>query len=356
MSKSARFSALSTKCRAIEKNLMTVDQYKELLSFTTPEEVLVYIAEHTSIGEDIKDICFEKSTRIIVERIFSRYIFTEYKKIGNFMVGTYKDLYKTFMMRFEVENIKSILRAVQRGEPEEEVMAGLLRLGKCKNNIDYDTLVKSQSIEDVVNSLKKTIYYEPLMVHLGENQLKILFHMELALDKLYFSKLAEQSEYLSRQDRDMMKMFVGRSIDIQNIQLLYRAFKTFNISSEEKFNYAKKGGLEIDLRKLKKLSYISDLESFITAIGETSYAFLFDNIEDADFSMEILAERYLYNIYKTERKKNPMSIASVVEYMHFIEYTVRDLTTIVEAKRYGYPAEDIHKFLVIPFAGKKVVK
>ncbi len=354
MSSIARFSALNTKCKALEKHLIRKDSYDKLLTFDSNDEIISYIANNTVFGENIKKLSYKDSERLTVERVLRLFVFKEYQKLGHYMVDEYKELFRVLMMRFEVENVKGVLRAVYRNEPEYEVMHNLL-LSDYFKQLDYESLIKCQTMEETVNTLKGSIYYKPLVHYLNEDPDEMLFFMELALDKLYFNKLIEQAQKLEKIDRDLMKLFVGKNIDIQNIQLLYRLYKTFHISSERKFNYVKSGGNELGLNVLKKLAYAGSLEDFIGQIRKTSYGFLFDEGIDYEVFMEIRAERYMYEFYKDQYKKNRFSIAVVMKYIHLVEYSIKDLNTMIEAKKYNYTAEEIYDYLVIPYTEKKVI-
>ncbi len=356
MSKVARFSALSTKCRALENNLIKREDYEKITNLESNSEIISYIAKNTSFGESMKNMTYGDSERLTIEKVLGLFVFNQYQKLGHFMVDEYKALFKILMMRFEVENVKNILRSVYRDEPEYEVMHNLL-VSDYFNDLDYNSLIKSSNMEEVISNLKNTIYYQPLKVYVNESPEQMLFFMELALDKFYFRKLIQQTSKLEKIDRIIMSEFVGRSIDIQNIQLLYRTTKTFHVSSERKFNYVKSGGHELNLKKLKMLSYINDVEQFIEEIKKTTYGFLFEVEEgvDVDAALEIRAERFMYKLYKKKAKKEPFSIASVIEYIHLIEYNMKDLNTIIEAKKYGYNSEELKEFLVIPFTEKKVM-
>ncbi len=347
MSSIARFSALSTKCKSLERNLLNREDYRVLLDLDTNDEVIAYVSENTTFGEAIKNLVYKDSERLTIERVLRLFVFKQYQKLGHYMVDEYKEMFRIIMMRFEVENVKGILRAVYRNEPETEVMHNLL-ISEYFKQLDYQSLIKSQTIEETILALKGSVYYEPLAPYIDENPDQLLFFMELALDKFYFKNMLSQAEKLEKIDRKLMKMFIGRNIDIQNIQLLYRLFKTFNVSNERKFNYVKSGGYVFDLKKLKKLAYVDSVEDFVEEIRKTSYAFLFDESSDFEVDMEIKAERYMYSLYKESYNKHKFSIASIIEYMHLVEYDMRDLTTIVEAKKYGFKAEDIYKYLVIP--------
>ncbi len=356
MSKAARFSALSTKCRALENNLINRKDYDKIMSLDNNSDILAYIAENTCFGENLKNMTYGDFERLTIEKVLGLFVFEQFQKLGHFMFDEYKALFKILMMRFEVENVKNILRSVYRYEPEYEVMDKLF-FSDYFNDIDYNSLIKSSNMEEVISNLKNTIYYEPLKIYVNESPEQMLFFMELALDKFYFKLLSEQSRKLESIDKKIMSEFVGRNIDIQNIQLLYRILKTFKVSSERRFNYVKSGGHELDLKKLKKLAYINDVDEFISEVKKTSYSFLFEVEEggDVDTALEIRAERFMYKLYKGKAKKYPFSIASVVEFIHLIEYNMKDLNTIIEAKKYDYNSEDIKELLVIPFTDKKVM-
>jgi len=67
--------------------------------------------------------------------------------------------------------------------------------------------------------------------------------------------------------------------------------------------------------------------------------------------MERRTERYLYYQFANSFKKGKLDIASTMAYIHLLEYEVRDIISILEAKRYELSLNEAKEFLVRKIEG-----
>ena len=142
-----------------------------------------------------------------------------------------------------------------------------------------------------------------------------------------------------------MQEILGKNTDILNLQWIYRGRKFYGLSSEELLNYTLLSGHRLSYRTLKDLCYAPSLEEALAYIEKSPYDFLVQN-EDFEVFMELNMERYIYDEFMRLKKTSHMNIIESMVYMHQMEYEIRDLFTIFEAKRYGFDKKETLKYLV----------
>lgn len=320
--------------------LLGDNEYKELMKTKSFEEFVEYLYENT----EYKNV-FEKDSnktlhRNIIEIEMKKNLFRNFEKFYHFYYDNYRTFFKILFMRYEVENLKIFMRALNRNEDisvfEEHVITS-----EVFSNVDYTEVLKSKNIDEFVENLKGTIYYKLLNVYLNEKPLKMQFYMEMNLDRIYFKKIKEINETFKGKDRELLYELLGRNSDLLNIQWIYRAKKYYNMSAEEILNYTLESGMKFDYKKLKMICYIENVEEIKEIIMKTEYKILF---EDEEIMMERNMERYLYNLLEDLFKRGNNTIIVPLTFLHKLEYEMRDIFTILEC--INYKKDNINNYMI----------
>lgn len=210
--------------------------------------------------------------------------------------------------------------------------------------------LSQKNLEEFVEGLKGSIYYSILKSYAREQQQKNLFYMEMNLDRLYFNLLKSQSLKLDKEDSLLFSELLGKNIDLLNIEWIYRGIKFYHLSPEELINYVLSNGYEFNYERIKQMCY-SNEEKLKEIILSSSYDFLFDTENDVDLYMERRTERYLYYQFANTFKKGKLDILSSMAYIHLVEYEIRDIISILEAKKYELSFNEIKEYLVRKIEG-----
>ena len=334
-------AAANAKAKVILGRLLGEDDFIRLTQMRDPGEIKAYLLSKTHYS-DMKWTQSEDEQAF--EVLIKKYFFSTYEKFFHFYVDEYRDFIKAMLNRYEVENLKLIIRTLLRGESLSQIMDHIMR-SALHSNIDYDALTQVKDMDAFLSALKGTIYYDALRVFSDEDPEHMSFHMEMTLDRSYFNRLYDSILKLRKRDRDMMLELLGINVDILNIQWIYRGRKYFDISSEELFNFTLNAGKLYDFKALKALCYM-DLDDYRAYVSEGDYAEIFS---DKAYMMERAMERHLYVRLDDFTKHAEHSIAWPVVLIFKFEYEIRDLFTILEAKKYG--VSDCHELLIRELKG-----
>jgi V/A-type H+-transporting ATPase subunit C len=143
---------------------------------------------------------------------------------------------------------------------------------------------------------------------------------------------------------------LGRNVDLLNIEWIYRGIKFYNLIPEELINFVLSNGYEFEYKDLKKMCY-SNIEELKKIVLKTQYDFLFDTEKDVDLYMERRMQRYLQYKFLDAFKKAKLDIHLSMAYFHLLEYEIRDIISILEAKKYGLTMEETKDYLVMKVEG-----
>ncbi len=339
-----RFAAINTKIRSLEGRLLKDKDYNYLLELNDLSDMVQYLKNKTSYGDALSQIEVDQVSIDQLEVMFKRASFQKLQGLIHYFVDDYKQLFKILFMRNEIEDLKLFIRALERKEDLSKLMNHMVILGVSKT-FDYESLSQSKSLDELVMALKGTRYHELLSYYINESPERRIFYMEMNLDRYYFRKLNEQVEKLSPKDKEPMQEILGKNTDILNLQWVYRGRKFYNLTAEELLNYTLLGGHTLKYKSLKLLCYAKSMDEAMAYIRSGPYGFL---VKDRNFEtfMELNMERYIFSEFMRLKKSNSMNIIESMVYMHQLEFEVRDLFTIFEAKKYGFSKTEIKKYLV----------
>lgn len=320
MENERRFAALNTKIRVLKGNLLTDEDFIHLFDKKNVVEIAQYLKESTNYDVVLKDVNIKNIHRRDLEKLLKEYIVLQHKKLLYYFTDDYRKLFETIFIRYEIEDLKLDLRNLSRKEDINE-------------------------LNKFVESLKETIYYPVLKSYLTEEDRRLLFYMEMNLDRLYFLLLRKYSMGLNKKDSLLFREFLGKNIDLLNLEWIYRGIKFYKLIPEELINYTIQDGHEFKYKDIKSLCY-SNERQFKENVLNSKYSFLFDTKQDIDLYMERRIERYLYFQSLELLRKGKLDITVSLAYIHLLEYEVRDLFSTIEVIKYGLSFEEGKKYLI----------
>lgn len=343
MGKISKYAAINTKVKAMEKQLLTINDYNRMIELNTIPTVVDYLRSETYYknmlsGVDPEDIG-------ALEAVLKKYLFGQYEKIFHYFTDADKKFFKILFMRYEIENLKVFLRIIIRNEPLSRISDHII-IPKAYSTVDYTLLNNAKTLEDFIDGLEGTVYQKIISMFKDEEPDKLMFYMEMNLDRLYFSSLYSQLNQLDDENHKAIEEILGRNVDMLNLQWIYRGRRFYKISQEELINYSLKGGRIFNYAKLKDMCYREKLKDIEDIVRDSPYGDLIEDVPDFEVFLERSMERYIFEFFNKIRIKHPMTIIEPLVYMHRLEYEIRDLTTILEMKRYHLSGDQGRPYLV----------
>lgn len=257
------------------------------------------------------------------------------------------ELVAWYNRRFEIENLKTVLRAVHYGLDRPRALASLipLRTPPAARQRRWEDLLEAGSIPAVIDRIRDSPFARPLE-HAMERYQKEqrLFYLEVAVDLFYFQKLVRLIEALNGATAADARRFLGRWIAVQNLLWAYRYRIYGQMSPEEIVNYTLHQAFAASLDTVRRIALGSPLAveagrlGFIISPG-------FSEVEGLT-EIEILAERERFRFATAATAKPMFQLRGVLAYLWLLEAEVRDLAVLVEGKRAGLSGEDIGHRLV----------
>jgi V/A-type H+-transporting ATPase subunit C len=253
------------------------------------------------------------------------------------------ELVAWYNRRFEIENLKTVLRAVHYGLDPSRARASLIPLRAT--GWRWDLLLECGSIAAVIDQIRESPYARPLENAIERYaQERRLFYLEIALDLFYFQKLVRLIESQSGKDAADARRFLGRSIAVQNLLWAYRYRIYGRMTPEEIINFTLHRAFTAGLETVRRVALGSPLEVEAARLGFQITPGL-SEVEGLT-EIEVLAERERFR-YATAAIRRPLfQLRGALAYLWLLEAEVRDLTMISEGKIAGLSSAEIGRRLV----------
>lgn len=249
-----------------------------------------------------------------------------------------RELLRWYNRRFEVENLKGVLRAVHYRLDPARAAASLVPLGA--GSMRWERLMEAGSIDAVIDQLRGSPFARPLENAMERyQQERRLFHLEIALDLFYFQKLVRLIESLGGQDAAGARRFLGRSIAIQNLLWAYRYRIYGRMTPEEIINYTLHHAFEAGLDTVRRVALGSPAAVEAARLG-LQIAPGLPELE-ALTEIEVLAARELFLRATSDMRRPLFHLGGVLAYLWLLESEVRDLTIVLEGKEIGLSSPEI---------------
>jgi len=331
------------RTHALIADLLTHDQMQQLADSESIPDFLDKLTE-TPYGKI--SLVGEEHIPIALERIFYEKFLERVLKIVNITpqkIGEFLQSY--YYTRFEILNLKRILRGKFSGQPNEEILESLVPIQPylMKN---YQPLIESNSVEEAVQFLKSTPY-APLISELDYyREYEVLWRLELALNHIFAKSVFKAVKALPSRHRHLVHRIVKFEADIENllIAVKQRGSKEKTQTVEEMFPTTY--GIGFDL--LREIINTGDIKPVIKRLIPP-YNEIMTPLYEGDVALiRSRLRQHIYNIAKSERAKNDFSFNVVMAYLIFSEIEKDDLVGISWGKTQRIAKEDIMKYIVIP--------
>jgi V/A-type H+-transporting ATPase subunit C len=347
------YSYANARVRAMYARLLEESIYKELLDAPDYNQSLA-VLENTEYGEDIEHFMMEGARPTTIDRAFNRNLVRNFGHIKEFFTGRPEELVNALLARWDLYNLKTVLRGMRALIPKTEITRNLVPIG----SIDQVTLEEIINQPDLRASIDAIVMFShnwwipygqaltaSLTEFLREHDLSIL---EMALDRFHYEKI---SELLKSRDADtsLVREVVRMEVDAINIVTLMRICG-LELTDSKAEDYFIPGGIITTAREFARIMGLGQPEQVYEALcRKTPYREALEkawkNFDERGES--IFEDEMEKHIIKSCMKmaKDPLGIGVIIEYMwkKFLEIT--NLRIIIRGKSIGLIESQIRKEL-----------
>jgi V/A-type H+-transporting ATPase subunit C len=258
---------------------------------------------------------------------------------------------KILLGRWDIQNIKTILRGKNIHIPTAEIQDCLIPAGELDDTTMIE-LVKQPDVKAVIDLLATwgISYAKPLTRNVKEYaEKRDLAILEYALDRFYYKNALNAVKGGSYNDGLVREMIMAE-IDVTNIKNVFRMIRD-KIDVEEARDYLIEGGISLDIENLLTMVRTGTFAGAIKLLETSPYAFLSKFPEEVIKAQRISVlekelEKYLIKRGISRFLGDPLSIAIPIGYIWAKYNEITNIRIIARCKTADVPEKEIRGDLI----------
>lgn len=252
------------------------------------------------------------------------------------------------LVRFQVENLKVLLRARISGLPQQDAHEHLVSLPKTVL-LDVQDLSSAGSLDDFIQLAPKGLVRKSLQKSIElYGELPTPFFYEAVLDHGYLQVLLEKVEELPSQEREIVKPMFRQEVDIFHLMLAARGRFHYRLAPEMVLPLHVRGA-RISADLFVQMLNDADPRSSVDRAAD----FVFDTVPFAGTqsdrvgvavdvpALEHLAWRRFNRLANSAFRQSHNGLGAIIGYTGVRRVEVANLIMLSEGIRKGMPAETI---------------
>ncbi|MBQ4521333.1 MAG: V-type ATPase subunit [Lachnospiraceae bacterium] len=341
MTKMLKYSAIATKIKSMESQLIDADDLIKICSLHSTAEFVSYIKNVYDYREIFTHMDETSLHRGTIESMLTYSKYMDFLKIYKFVDLKTRAFLDIFFLRFEIDAIKECLRCAidpDLFEFDAKVFQDFFLNHTC---INPQQLLDAPTVTDFIQCLSGTIYHDILTKFPADND--HLFEMETALDLYYYKTYWKyHKKYLHGSEQKNIREMIGAEIDLMNISWIYRMKHFFQIPTATIYSHIIPICTHLKKSQLQQLIEASSMTELDDILSKTAYGkYLPVFTEQLDNAVEIILSR----IQNKKLRENPYSIACILKFIYQKSLEIHTLTTALECIRYQLPPNEILEYL-----------
>src|SRR5256885_10294370 len=244
---SGNYPYVTARVRAKKAALLSADVYERMLQMEIPQ--IARIIGEGAYKAEVLALASKVSGVDLIELATSRNLAAVFAQIIGFSEGELRQMIGWYLDRFDVQNIKTIVRGKVFGASPSEIQEDIVAAGSMRESF-LQSLIELPTLDEVFARLEGTIHAQALEA-LGKKPSEVSKwnEWEDLVTKLYYENLLAVVPERTEGTR-LMREFIRREIDIVNVKTLLRLWASKATLPYDAFV---EGGLEIPTAELAEM-------------------------------------------------------------------------------------------------------
>lgn len=327
MSQLTEYAYINARVSAMAENLLSETKLLELFHQPLGQQRLA----HADLEDMIND---EQISLMLIEKLWLVYLMQEFVVLSRGLSGAADELLRYWLRKYEVHNLKLIVRGKIQNLAADNISNQLIDLGKLAT-LPVEKLLQSEDVNELLRQLAASYYS-----HIARKSRQVFeqqrqtYALDAAIDRYYLLGLEEHINALDSQQRQRIKPLISLLMDWFNLLWLLRYRFAYKLSAAESYyllvpsKYA-----SIDRGLLYKLVELNSLEEVIANLP-SKLQILLAEVDDI-YAVEQKLNHALINLAQQILRWEHFTIAKVMAFVLLREIEMRRVLAIVKGKRLG---------------------
>ncbi|WP_077729674.1 V-type ATPase subunit [Methylocaldum sp. 14B] len=250
------------------------------------------------------------------------------------LTGPARDFFIYWAHRFEVSNLKAIIRGKLAGEPVSALREQLTDIGPYAT-LPLDELLNAEDIPELLRRLERTPYYADMARQARRifEERRDLFALDAALDRRYYAGLSQRAQAIKSTDGRNLQILVGSLIDRINLVWLLRYRFAYHLPPAEAYYLLIPASYRLSSRRLLELAELTSVEEIIARLP-APFTRLLANVSTIPEVTDIL-RHWTWQLAETMLKHGAFDLARGFAYLLLRDRELRRIRAVLKGKRLG---------------------
>jgi V/A-type H+-transporting ATPase subunit C len=342
----------NARLRGMRANLLPRAFYDRLMESTDIAQAVKELMS-TDYAADLEAELVHGRTAAVIDGALRDNMVRAYRKVLSFLNPSARTLLSTLLGRWDVFNIKTILRGVHNEVPLDEIKKSLFPAGYLSES-DLEALAQFDEVGAVINTMAMwgMVYAAPLRKafpsYTKDNDLAPL---ELALD-LQYTSWASSRLVGGSPDVEIARRILGMQIDTSNMVMVFRLLKA-DLGGTQAEKYFLEGGRIIRRDLFLEIARMSDIDEVLDRLKRTQYGSALDEaalryLETNSITVfERALEEQLMRRALMAGVKDPHGVGVAIAYLYGKQNEITNLRIVVKGISVGMPADRVREELIL---------
>lgn len=260
--------------------------------------------------------------------------------------GAARKFFIYWAYRFELSNLKTILRGKMAGQPAAAIQDQLVDMGPFAT-LPIDDLMRTEDVAEMLRRLERTpfaeIAREARRIYEEHHE---LFSLDAAVDRRYYAGLSKQAQEIKGREGRLLLPLVGSIIDRSNLLWLLRYRFAYGLPPAESYYLLIPAGDRIKGHHLLALSQLGSIEEVIKHLPPP-FAGLLTGVKSPS-EITRLMEWESWRLSERILTRTGFNLARAFAYLILREKDLRQLRAIIKGKRAKIHSEAIREAVGLP--------
>lgn len=263
--------------------------------------------------------------------------------------GPAREFFLYWAYRFELSNLKAILRGKMTGQPVTAIRDQLVDMGPFAR-LPVEDLLRTDDVAEMLRRLERTPFADIAREarRIFEER-RDLFALDAAVDRRYFAGLWQRAGKVEHGRERPLRSLVGAIIDRFNLVWLLRYRFAYHLSPAEAYYLLIPAGYRLGSRQLLGLSQLGSFEETIERLPRPFAGWL----EGTKTASEVAAilDRKGWHAAQNVLRRDMFNLARVFAYLVLRDRDLRRLRAAIKGKRMQLSAALIREAVDLPTEG-----
>jgi len=342
----------NARIRGMKSRLLDRAYFDGLIAAPDIQRLIQDLAE-TEYGPDLEDALIHGRDAAAVDEALKNNMVRTFRKVQGFLNSEAAYLVATLLGRWDVFNIKTILRGKHMHLTAAEIGEGMLPAGRL-SIVDLEALALQDDLRAIVDTA--VTWGLPYASALREGYAEFLktgelADMELALDR-YFTQWAAARLLKRGANAALARRILSIQVDISNLVMAFRLLNA-DASKEAVDSFYLEGGVDVTIDLFRELSAMSDIDEILDRMRGTPYGKTLDDVamkyleENSIAVFERALEDYLMRRALGLGRGDPLGAGVAIAYLWAKQNEITNLRIVVKGKAVGMPVERVRGELIL---------